>query len=106
MHGELGQNPQEDSLTSYTCYMMPCLLSDEIAQIDSKPDTSAFMRDRSQVPYAKILTKYDCTKLHQIFVCGVNRKLERPEDTSALEMKISHGYRSGSTLRKIPYDTV
>ena len=23
----------------------------------------AFMRDRSQVPYAKVLTKYDCTKL-------------------------------------------
>ena len=63
MHGELGQNPQEDSLTSDTCYMMPCLFSDEIARIDSKPDTSAFMRGRSQVPYAKVLTKYDCTKL-------------------------------------------
>ena len=43
--------------------MMPCLLSDRSARIDSKPKTSAFMRDRSQVPYAKILTKYDCTKL-------------------------------------------
>ena len=62
MHGELGQNPQEDSLTSYTCYMMPCLLADRNARIDSNPDTSAFMRDRSQVPYAKVLTKYDCTK--------------------------------------------
>ena len=62
MHGELGQNPQEDSLTSYTCYMMPRLFCDGIAQIDSKPDTSAFMRDRSQVPYAKVLTQYDCTK--------------------------------------------
>ena len=35
----------------------------------------AFMRDRSQVPYAKVLTKHDSTKLHQIFVCGVGRKL-------------------------------
>ena len=31
MHGELGPNPQEDSLTSYTCYMMPCLFSDRLA---------------------------------------------------------------------------
>ena len=43
--------------------MMPCLFSDRNARIDSNPDTSAFMRDRSQVPYTKILTKYDCTKL-------------------------------------------
>ena len=57
------------------CYMMPCLFSDEIARIDSKPDTSAFMRDRSQVPYAKVLTKYDCTKLDQIFLCGVVPKI-------------------------------
>ena len=41
MHGELGPNPHEDSLTSYTCYMMPCELSDRSARIDSKPDTSA-----------------------------------------------------------------
>ena len=62
MHGELGPNPHEDSLTSYTCYMMPCKLPDQNARIDSNPDTSAFMRDRSQVPYAKVLTKYDGTK--------------------------------------------
>ena len=67
MHGELGPNPHEDSLTSYTCYMMPCLFSDRNARIDSNPDTSAFMRDRSQVLYAKVLTKYDCTKLDQNF---------------------------------------
>ena len=104
--------------------MMPCLFSDGIARIDSNPDTSAFMRDRSQVPYAKILTKYDCTKLvpyakvmtpdkvrrHEMrpnFLCAVSfQKSERPQDPSALEMKNSHGYRSGSTWRKIPYDTV
>ena len=62
MHGELGQNPHEDSLTRYMCYMMPCKLPDQNARIDSKPDTSAFMADRSRVPYAKVLTKYDGTK--------------------------------------------
>ena len=72
---------------------MPYLLSDGNARIDSKPDTSAFMRDRSQVLYAKVLTKYDGTKLvpyakvmtpdkvrlHEMrpkfFVCGVVPKI-------------------------------
>ena len=36
---ELCPNPQEDSLTSYTFYMMPCLLSEGNARIDSSPDT-------------------------------------------------------------------
>ena len=87
--------------------MIPHLLWDGIARIDSTPNTvlsrgdlsestrgfthelhmlhdavfalsrerqnrlqsrhDAFMRDRSQVLYAKVLTKYDWTKLHQIF---------------------------------------
>ena len=99
MHGELGPNPHEDSLTSDTCYMMPCKLPDQNARIDSKPDTSAFMRDRSQVPYAKVLTQYDCTKsfpyakvltkcdstkLDQIFLRGVGRNIReasRPKCT-------------------------
>ena len=75
MHGELGPNPHEDSLTSYTCYMMPCLFSDRNAHIDSNPDTSAFMRDRSQVPYAKVLTKCACTKSDQIRSRGVGRNI-------------------------------
>ena len=33
------------------------------------------MGDRSQVLYAKVLTKYDCPELDQIFVCGVVRKV-------------------------------
>ena len=62
------------------------------------------MGDRSQVLYAKVLTKYDSTKLDQIIFVWVE-KSERPQDPSGLEMKISHGNRSGSTLSKIPHDT-
>ena len=115
MHEELCLYPQEDSLTSYACYMMPCLFSDRNARIDSNPDTvhargvlsvsirgythelhmlhdavfalsrerqnrlqsrhDAFMRDRSQVLYVKVLTKYDWTKLGQFFSCSVGRKI-------------------------------
>ena len=35
----------------------------------------AFTRDRSQVPYAKVLTKYACTKSDQIRSRGVVRKI-------------------------------
>ena len=35
----------------------------------------AFMGDRSQVLYAKVLTKYDRTKLDQIFLRGVGGKV-------------------------------
>ena len=34
----------------------------------------AFTRDRSRSPVGQVLTKYDCTKLDQVFVCGVGRK--------------------------------
>ena len=39
MHGEFCVSLHEDSLTSYTCYMIPCELSDGNARIDSNPDT-------------------------------------------------------------------
>ena len=64
--------------------MMPCELPDQNARIDFKAGTSAFMRDRSQVPYAKVLTKYDCTKLDQNFLRGVVpniREASRPKCT-------------------------
>ena len=56
------------------------------------------MRDRSQVLYAKVLTKYDSTKLDQILCVVSVEKSVRAKDPSGLEIKISHGNRSGSTL--------
>ena len=62
--------------------MMPRLFSDRNARIDSNPDTSAFMRDRSQVLYAKVLTKYDSTKLDQILCVVSVEKSVRAKDPS------------------------
>ena len=39
MHGEFCVSPHEDSLTSYTCYMIPCELLDGNARIDSNAGT-------------------------------------------------------------------
>ena len=38
MHRECCPHPQEGSITSYTFYMMPCLLCDGNARIHSNPD--------------------------------------------------------------------
>ena len=42
----------------------------------------AFTRDRSKSPVCQILTKYDCTKLGQIFLRGVGRKNPRASSRS------------------------
>ena len=41
------------------------------------------MLHRSQVPYAKILTKYDCTKLEPCSLSDQNARIDSKPDTSA-----------------------
>ena len=60
-------------------------------------------------PAGVLMAHTDQVRLDEIipifFRVASVEKSERPEDPSGLEMKISHGIRSGSTLRKIPHDT-
>ena len=60
MHEELCLYPQEDSLTSYICYMMPEELSDGNARIDSNLDTVHARGALSVYPQEDSLTSYIC----------------------------------------------